>query len=297
MKKLLVFGVCVTVLGCLLGCEWSSSGDGDSWSDSYNWVNFSGTYRNSLGGVLVTDYTTTPSTPGSTNKFKGTGKSTLPKNASSAHGNTGKNQPVVPGTFSLTISGTDGSITMKDDGTGALVSSGGGGSGTITTSGAWDFTLAAGFAVPEARSITFSYEYIVVNDGTSGSGITSGASGKTVYSFNIVHQGQNLTFTDNNGAVYTGYISSMNSSSGASNNGAGLPENGDTVIATFKCSGNSAAGMHVTITGTLQGTVSGGVFTGRTITGTWIEGGGKTGDINGQTAAVTITVNTDEPAE
>ena len=67
-----------------------------------------------------------------------------------------------------------------------------------------------------------------------------------------------------------------------------MPTDGDTMIASFECTGISGAMMQIKIVGTLQGTVASGVFTGRTLNGTWIELGGKTGDINGQTTSVAI---------
>lgn len=283
MKKLVFLSVCMAVMLGICGCSWSTDGDNVSWSDSYNWVNFSGTYRHALGGVLVTDYTTTPSVPGTTNKVSYTETATLPANESTLSGNT-RYSPVNPGSFSISIGG---GITLADDGTGKL--QGTGGSGIITTEGVWGFTLETGFFDPtQPQSITISYTYLVANDGTSGGSVTPGSSGATIYSFIITHQGQNLTIQDNNGATYSGYITGMSSSSGATNTETGMPVDGDTIIATFKCSGTSAAGISVTITGSLQGTVATSVFAGRTISGTWIESGGKTGDINGQAGSVVV---------
>ena len=70
MKRVVWLGFWVTVLAVgLVGCEWNTGDDAESWSSSFNWVNFSGVYRGAGGGLLVTDYTTTPSVPGSTNTF------------------------------------------------------------------------------------------------------------------------------------------------------------------------------------------------------------------------------------
>jgi hypothetical protein len=73
---------------------------------------------------------------------------------------------------------------------------------------------------------------------------------------------------------------------------------GDQVIAPFSAAGKSKSGMYVNMAGNFQGTVAGVTsvsevsgstttiktsfaLTSRVIQGTWIEDGGKTGDIKG----------------
>ena len=97
-----------------------------------------------------------------------------------------------------------------------------------------------------------------------------------------------MTITDNNGATYTGYIGELRTASGVEPEDEGTPQEGDTLIASIECTGRSAALKNVKIVGSLQGTVASSVFTGRNLTGTWIELPGKTGDINGQTTSVAI---------
>ena len=291
----------VAVVGLVAGCEWDSGGKGNSWSDSYNWVNFSGTYRNSGGGMLVTDYTTTPSTPGATNTFtrKESG-GTLAAKGLAASG-TVKYKPMVPGSFSVSV-GSD--VTLTDDGTGNLVGSGG--TGTVSSSGGtWSFKLDDTQWSALSRKISVSYAYTVSNEGSSGGNARAGSTGKAIYSFVVTQQGQNLTITDNNGARYSGRLGEIRSTSGATpdnskateNGGKVLPKDGDTIVSTFNCKGVSAAGKSVTITGTFQGTVASGVFTGRTMQGTWIEAGGKTGDINGTTVSVAVPTSETAAAE
>ena len=332
MKRLCgVLACAVAAIGLVAGCEWETSGDGNSWSDAYNWVNFSGTYRSASGGVLVTSYTknpgtTTTTTTGTDSKSKSYVKSTtesggtLAAATTAASGKT-KKTPVMPGSLTIQI-GDD--ISLADDGSGAL--SGTGGSGTVSyNAGTWTFTLADTQWSPLSRKITVSYSYsgTINGDGGSDDGqqntttttttttasvAGSGASGRAIHSFVVAQQGQNLTITDNNGARYTGRLGEMRSTSGATSatskstagGGKVLPADGDTIVATFNCKGTSAAGKSVTITGTFQGTVAASVFTGRTMQGTWIEAGGKTGDINGTAASVTIpttTVTTEETTE
>ena len=316
MKQFALIGMCVAVLAVgITGCDWETGSDATSWSSSYNWVSFSGTYRSAAGGLLVTDYTTTPSTPGSTNTLTVANESqgSFSIGATSFSGKL-KNGNVTPGSAGITLyNGSGDEIrTLADNGNGVLTS--GTGSGTIAyVSGSWSFSFDALNPVAESGVIRANYSYQVSNSGSSGSGARPGSTG-SIYSFIIDHQGQNLTFTDNNGATYIGTIGEIRSTSGAQNTDIGqvgadeegndsakytyyespLPEDGDTVNATFECSGVSAAMMRVRIVGNLQGTVAAGVFTGRTLSGTWIELGGKTGDINGQTTSVPVVETASE---
>lgn len=338
MKRLCGMLACaVAAIGLVAGCEWESSGDGNSWSDSYNWVNFSGTYRSASGGILVSAYTqtsgtttttTTTSSGETTTKTNSTSTvksgasesgGTLAAKSTSASGST-KHTPVVPGSMTIQV-GDD--ISLADDGNGAL--KGSGGSGTVSyTAGTWTFTLADTQWSALSRKITVSYSYTTTSSSDDGKQDTStdngsktttttttqpttkaGSSGKAIYSFVVAQQGQNLTITDNNGAQYTGRLGELRSTSGATadnsksteNGGKVLPKDGDSIVATFNCKGRSAAGMSVTITGTFQGTVAASVFTGRTMQGTWIEAGGKTGDINGTATSVAITTTTTATTE
>lgn len=285
MKRIFTIALCaVAAAGLLAGCEWSTSSEhNDSWSDSYNWVNFSGTYRSASGGMLVTDYTSTPSTPGATNTYTSTESGgSLAAGSLSASGKASKH-PIVPKSFTIQV-GSD--VTLADnDGTGTL--SGSGGTGTVSyDAGTWSFTLADTQWASWKRNITIAYAYQVGNSGSS-SGTKSGSSGKAIYSFVVAQQGEKLTITDNNGAAYKGRIGELRSTSGVTSTNT-MPRDGDVIVATFSTSGTSAAGKQVTITGTFQGNVASSVFTGRTMQGTWIEAGGKTGDINGTTTSVAI---------
>ena len=293
MKRIFTIALCaVAAAGLLAGCEWSTSSEhNSSWNDSYNWVNFSGTYRSAAGGMLVTDYTSTPSTPGSTNTYTSTESGgSLAGGSLSASGKVGKH-PVVPGSMTIQI-GSD--VSLSDDGSGTLT--GAGGSGTVSyDGGTWSFTLADTQWSSRKRGIEISYAYLVSNGG-SASGARSGSSGKAIYSFVVVQQGEKLTITDNNGAAYKGRIGELRSTSGVNPTNS-MPRDGDVIVATFSTSGTSAAGKQVTITGTFQGNVASSVFTGRTMQGTWIEAGGKTGDINGTTTSVAIAPTATETTE
>lgn len=304
MKRIALIGMCAAAVALgLMGCEWTSTSDGESWSSAYDWVNFSGVYRGLGGGLLVTDYTTTPSIPGVTNTYSRTDSGgTLPARGTTASGKVSHGS-IVPGSFMVNV----GNIAqLSDPGKDGLLT--GNGSGTVNYGGGtWAIEIDTFSTVNQ--SISISYSYIVARDGSTAGGADSGATRFRIYSFNVVHQGQYLTVTDNNGATYTGRIKKMQSASGSQNTDitqvgtdeeandrsakytyqeSPLPPDGDTIVASFECSGISKAGLSVRLLGTLQGTVAASIFTGRRMDGTWIELGGKTGDINAQTEAVSI---------
>jgi hypothetical protein len=310
MKRYALIGMVLAALAAgLVGCEWNTGEDATSWSSSFNWVNFSGTYRGATGGLLVTDYTTTPSIPGVTNTIivanetQGSfvaGQTTL--SGKLRHGN------VVPGSVVITLYNGAGGIirSFADNGSGVL----GSGQGNVQyVSGSWNLELTTDFPTV-AGSVRANYSYTVSNSGASGSGAESGATSVSIYSFNVTHSGQNLTIVDNNGATFSGKISQIRSTSGAENSDipqvvadetahrakatyyeSELPADGDSIIANFEASGVSAAYIPVRLVGTLEGTVAAGVFTGRSMNGTWIEAGGKTGDINATTDPVVIATS------
>lgn len=304
MKRIVLIGMCAAVAALgLMGCEWSSTSGDESWSSAYDWVNFSGVYRGLGGGLLVTDYTTTPSIPGVTNTYSRTDSGgTMPARETTKSGRVSHGS-IVPGSFMVSV----GSIAqLSDPGKNGLLT--GNGSGTVNYGGGtWAIEIDTFSTVDQ--NISISYSYTVARDGSTAGGAESGATRFSIYSFNVVHQGQHLTVTDNNGSVYTGRIKKMQSASGYQNTDitqvgtdeegndksakytyqeSPLPTDGDTIVATIECAGVSKAGMTVKLVGTLQGTVAASIFTGRRMDGTWIELGGKTGDISAQTEAVSI---------
>lgn len=305
MKRFALIGICVAALAVgFVGCDWNTGNEATSWSSAYNWVNFSGVYRGVGGGLLVTDYTTTPSIPGVTNIYSKTESGgTMPARGTTASGKVAHGS-IVPGSFMVKV----GSIaTLSDPAKDGVLS--GNGTGTINyQGGTWAITMDTWSA--NNQSISVSYSYTVTRDGTASSGAQSGATRVSIYSFNVIQNGQKLTIVDNNGSTYNGYISQIRSASGAENTDIGqvagdeqgqtsrgakityyeseLPEDGDAVIATFECSGISSAMMQVKIVGTFQGQVATGIFTSRRLDGTWVELGGKTGDINASTSEVAI---------
>ena len=270
------------------GCEWSSGGGAGSWSDSYNWVNFSGTYRGIGGGVLVTDYTTTPGSPGTTNSVSEVtghtslgpdGKANTVYSGKLSHGN------IVAGTVTITI-GTV--ISFQDNGAGGLT----GGNGGSINYGTGVYTVDCGSVVPAAGiSIGAAYQYAV--EGSSGSGgAGSGASGATIYSFVVWQNGQDLQITDNNARTYSPTMGSVSGTLTSTNQSAIV---GDSIVAQFSVEGVSAANYKVTIAGNLQGVVGGAAgvtyLNNRKMFGTWIEDGGRTGDVNGEASPIAVSVS------
>ena len=315
MKRFALIGMVMAALAAgLVGCEWSTGEDATSWSSAYDWVNFSGVYRGLGGGLLVTDYTTTPSIPGVTNVYTRTESGgTMPKQDTAASGSM-SHRPVVPGSVMITV----GNATLSDPAKDGKLT--GNGSGNVNyDGGTWNIVLDPEMADwDKANPISVTYSYTVATDGSTSGGAESGATRVSVYSFNVNHTGQNLSIVDNNGATFSGKISQIRSLSGAQNTDipqvsgdetahrakatyyeSELPADGDVIVASFEASGVSAAFIPVKIVGTFEGTVLAGVFTGRQMDGTWIESGGKTGNINAQTESVAIqaTPVAETPAE
>jgi len=288
LKKIMCAGLGGLLAAVLAGCEWSAGGGADSWSDRYDWVNFSGVYRGIGGGVLITDYTATPGTPGVTNQVDsehiGTGDG-----SSTAYSGTLNHHPLVPASITITAGG----FTFTDpEGDGSLS---GGNGGTIDYgTGAWSIDLGA--ILGSGEKIYASYLYSV--SGSAGSGAPgSGTTGAKIYSF-VVHQaGNTLEITDNNGCVYKGNMGDVSSSGGVSQDATTPnPAEGDQVIAQYTAEGTSAAGLKVHMAGTFQGVVGKDgdqyYLNNRKMYGTWVEDGGRTGDINGEASPIPVNLTT-----
>jgi hypothetical protein len=288
IRKTAVLASLLTAMGFgLAGCEWKSPSDNETWSDSYNWINFSGVYKNPNGGSVVTDFTTVVTTNTSGGAvIPGPGGTIATGNGGSLYSGT-LARNVVPGSLKITAGG----VVFSDDGAGTLVPSSD--LGTISTisygSGAWGIDLG-GIIIPSGEKITASYSVYQTSSGsTTGGGKTTknhGTTGVSIISLTALQEGNLLTLIDSDGKYYTGRMGSVRSASGDMGT---APRRGDVVIAQFTCSGNSYAGMAVEIVGLFQGTitVTGGadtfVMSARSIQGQWIEKSttGKVGDVVG----------------
>ena len=287
MNKVLKCLPGVLALTLVIGCDWTTGGGVDSWNSRYNWVNFSGVYRGVGGGLLVSDFTVTPGTPGVTNSVSNERVATA-DGVRTAYNGVLARLPIVPGSVTISTAG----FQLQDDGEGGLA--GGGKTGSITYgTGAWSVDFGA--STPSTGSaIVASYQFSLT--GTPGaSGPGSGASGRAVRTFTVFQEGETLQITDNNGATYRGQFGSVRTAGGAAS-GDRLPEGG-TIIAQFTARGTSAAGLEVRMTGTFQAAVGNvsddggsGSLSSRQMYGTWIESGGRTGDINGQASPIPVTM-------
>lgn len=283
----------------IVGCEWESPGSDEYWSDSYNWVNFSGVYKNPNGGSVVTDFTSSviPATNSSSSTAVAVGPVTV---GFGNGGNTYSGQllaNVVPGSLQITAGG----VVFTDNGSGLLVSSSGSGSmsGSISYgSGAWNINLG-GVMVPSGQPITARYSVFQSAGTTVISGTSSkvhGSTGNKILSLTVMQEGNLLTLIDSDGMNYSGKMGTLRTSTGNTSDGTVLdaPRQGDIVIGQFSVKGVSRAGLQVEIVGVLQSTVANGgglllVMTARSIQGQWIEKGGKVGDVVG--AATDAAIN------
>ena len=276
----------------MAGCEWETPSDGEYWSDSYNWINFSGVYKNPSGGPVVTDFSYTG---GSTNNVLGPAIAVGPvtiatgnDGSSYSSGSAGALLPnIVPGSLQITAGG----VVFTDNGAGSLDPSSGLDTmnGSVSyDSGAWNINLG-GVIIPNGQAITAKYSvYQTAGGGTTLTGKTDkyhGTSGVTIYSLTVIQEGQLVTVIDSDGKSYSGRMGSVRSASGEV---GASPRAGDTIVAQFKVEGYSRPGMPVEIVGVFQGTIDVGgaglyVMSARSMQGQWIEKGsaGKTGDVWG----------------
>ncbi|MEI8139969.1 MAG: hypothetical protein WCI03_08890 [bacterium] len=322
MKHLFQNALVIAMGVALVGCEWGGSGDEGSWNDSSSIANFSGSYRGS-GGYLVSDYSTTASSTPITssggvtyNTYTGedggnTGANRVSLSGKTSHGS------VKPGSFTIIFGGVSGSAF--DDGSGAMKGSYVLGPTNFPVTGGhfeydtgvWTLQFAApGLPVSQSISINYSAAGAATSSGSSSSSGSGASGGVSIYAFNVQQSGNKISIVDNNGSVYSGSMGDVRTTGGLSSSSTGgTPANGDQVIAPYSASGKSKSGMYVNLVGNFQGTVasvssvssvSGDSTTiktsfalsDRVILGTWVEDGGKTGDIKGIAgSSSTITVS------
>lgn len=246
MKNFALVGLFAFVAATgLLGCSWDSGSDADSWSSSFEWVNFSGVYRAADDSIL-TQTTTQESTESTTGPGAGSVPSnerpTAPGTANgsgisriSASGNLSPGN-IEPLSVSITLYAANGNLhsSYKDDGNGNLV--GGIAPGVIIYKyGSWSVDFSSSMGAPEGGTWKATYRYYT-DDGsvkplpgndtatttTTGSSTTSTRTTATaVYFYNVVHKAQYITMSDDNGLSYSGRISKMQSTSGAQNTDIG----------------------------------------------------------------------------
>ena len=215
----------VALASLLVGCEWTSSSGSSSWSDSYDSMNFAGTYR-----IMRVTYIS-----GSESEEREVSKSNWKTDGSaSATGSVG--EAVRAGTFSVEI-GTVG--TFHDDGSGTLVSDDINGTGKVTYgSGAWSVTF--GVSPSAGHTITVRYQAADVggSGGSSYTGIDTTQYDKTkVTAITVSQTGQYITMAFNNGVSMSGRFTSVRQT-GEINEDTGAGAN--TYNAQFEVSGGSS---------------------------------------------------------
>jgi hypothetical protein len=262
------------------GCEWSQSGSDNTWEDSMSWADFSGIYKSANPGqYLVAAYGV-----GTTNTAPiescGTGDGTTLTFSSVLD-----HHPVVPGSVKITVATTAGLTveTFTDDGHGKLIGSKGS-SGTIVYE-TGDVILIFLVAPAKGSTILATYTYSVGN--AMGGSVA-------IYELTVTQMGNDLLFTDNDGSTYNGKITDLTTPTG----GASNTVVSTTIMGNFTATGTCSSGQGVTIIGSFGGyfTTGGSLGSGytissRTVSGTWIEDSGKTGDLEG-TAGGTANVTT-----
>lgn len=287
--------IILTFLGltaCLLlqsGCEWTAgggSGGGQTWNDRENYVDFSGSYKASDGGVLVrkpgASSSSSTNTITATNTVSGellaTGDGTTTAfSARLAH------PPPLRGTLTIVVGG----YRFADPGTASAgtvaltVTPADGSAGTMNfDTGFWALSFPSPIA--SGTQILGSYQYISTTNVVTS---TQGNHGDPIYLFILYQQGNTIQIVDDCGSKYEGYIGNVRTTGGypidlnpSQQNPA--PTTGP-IVAQLYVTGYSQ-GYNVQITGVLQGTLTAAsTLANRTMQATFVEEGGYDADVNG----------------
>ncbi len=276
MQKVLSVGLIIALGAFIVGCEWDSTSEGESWNDSFSWADFGGVYRPIAGRAFLIDSfeagTTVPASTGSGSQSLGTGTG-LQANFGGTLGNT----PINPGSVSV----TDGTQTLLDpSGDGSLVGDGTGSVNYQTGGIVASFTLAPG----AGKNVIASYNYQI--EGTTAN--PAPGSSPAIYTMTVDQTGQRLAMQDSNGMSYSGDITSM-----AGGDGGGTASG--AVVANFSVTGADGSKITGVFQGdyTVAGTDGAGAASGtlnRSMNGTYVSASGGTGDVLGQAPAIQVTV-------
>lgn len=203
-------------------CEWTSS-DGITWDESYNNVNFSGTYP--IGAIVAATeaenstqtVSATQTISGGSGQLKGSGILSATVTAYAKDGGSSSGRADAPGPITFDNPNYSGSI---------------GESGAISVSG-------RGFAI-DKLVVSYTYSYAVPT------------TGGTVTSITVHQTGQNVTMTLDNGTSFSGQISGFDTTGDS-------VQTSPEVIAKFNVSGaqGSIAG---TLTSTFSNRLIDGVL-------------------------------------
>jgi len=269
-RNVLLTSAVAAVIGLTVGCEWTGTSSEESWNDAYAWVNFSGTYR-LYNAVAATPGT--PFTPSETETETEVPVSNESQGLTTV-GGTGYNgqvakRPVVAGSLTLNVGG----YVFNDDGSGTLT---GGASGTINYgTGAWSADTGSG--TDGGLPIRATYSYLqtgtIINPGTPGT------PGSAITTFTVNQQGNLLTFTDNNGTVFSGRVTGANVPSDSRSSG--------NVRLNFEVTASNNAKIIGTLSGDWSGGVS-GMLANRSLLGNYFYRSNKV-EIQAASGSISIT--------
>ena len=218
----------VALASLLVGCEWtSSSGGSSSWSDSYDAMNFAGTYRIS---TIVQSGTSNDDSSASGSQFTDS-FSTVTAEISEYSGTTSRH-PIVKKSVTIRLGS---SYAFHDlDGSGTLTSENITGTATINYSnGNWAIHFSDVPTAAIGQKITVSYQV-----GTSTYGIDTTIYDPTLITAITVSQtGQYLTMKLNNGVSMSGRFTTVRQT-GQVNEDTGAGAN--TYNAQFEVSGGNS---------------------------------------------------------
>ena len=267
MRAHLLLAPVLSATALLVGCEWTSS-DGITWDESYNNVNFSGTYN--LGTGLTTfrqNITRTTEEQVSTSGGAVKSKQYEPGVSAGIVGGV-----VRAGTFSVAATAhyadavkSDGSPNWKtyetsffDNGLGDLTSANDGTGKIEYETGSWSIPTEwylnldqnhGAYGTPVLTKTVVHWRLVTTTN-------TVPESSEIVLQYITVHQtGQNVTMTFDNGYTFSGKISGYSTDSDSI-------EHATSVIAKFNVSGANGK-----IVGTLNS-----FATSRQIDGVWTQG-------------------------
>ncbi len=278
------FGVVAT---CLLigvvGCEWDSSSEGNTWNDAYSWVNFSGVYRG-VNGPLIKDFTpggpiTTPTPkpdPDPDPDSEGTPIVVNNENGGTAAGF----QTIITGALINRPGIVDGSVTIVFEPTvasgssGSFTDSGGVLTGSVNLvgpddstaqpatgtinydTGSWTLTLTSP-GLLTACDIRANYVYLLeaIQPPTEPEPENPDPNPEDgsnpwddIFTMRIDQLGNQLTFIDSKNGRYAGVLTGVSNTGGDSSG-----QTGGQIEALFEVNGNTSDGRPITITGSFTG--------------------------------------------
>lgn len=278
MKMFLQFiGLTMCVLA-FSGCEWTAGSGVNSWNDSGNWVDFSGSYKASDGGMLVRTFGSSNAMITATNTISSEYLSVGDGSKTAFEGQIA-HTPVRGSMTIFTIGGyrfTD-SVAATADTVPLSVTPADGSAGTFNYSThAWALTFPAPLAA--GTQILATYQYTSATQESN-----QGNHGNAIYSFVVFQTGNKLQITDNNGTQYEGTMGTVRTTGGkpinANDSATTVPTTGP-VVAQFSATAVSQ-GYNVTLVGVLQGNLTlGTTLANRSMKATYIEAAGNEADVS-----------------